>query len=419
MGELLIDQLTTIERFWTMTAVMDASKSESNTPWYDRYVAVTQKMPYKEKIGNKVLPKEQAPMIIMGYMGKMGRSVPRTLKQSKMSVLRILVHLFNSSDLASSRAVVERDLDCKYTVKDETLVEPDIKERYNFATKMNAELESKRIQLDNIAWTDECWLRETKDAKTHEEKFWRVRGTQCEPITKSTDDGHTSSKKIFMFSLMHPKVGTIGPHFIPDIVREDGSRTLDYTKYKAAVTTSIESLKEKLGANFDTCWFQQEGAPNESPRSDIEILNTFFDGRVISKHAAFSWPSNASELSPFDYRFWPAVQMIVSDEPTLDEIETRIRIVAKYYIMERIARGVRDFPVKLKAVIKNKGGHFDDDFQQAKKLIMKRCKNMKVEPKRDSDLIKCCSRNEELTHQTFTPFEFSQVLPYMMDQEDF
>lgn len=67
-----------------------------------------------------------------------------------------------------------------------------------------------------------------------------------------------------VFYLIQPKVGVIGPEFLDDCSGVSDSNGLDQVKYRAIIDKNVLELKEKLGDDFNTRWFQQDGVLRET-----------------------------------------------------------------------------------------------------------------------------------------------------------
>lgn len=116
-------------------------------------------------------------------------------------------------------------------------------------------------------------------------------------------------------------VGThiIGPFFI------DGTLTAE--KYWIMLRDDIvPGIRNIFNLNFDTVWFQQDGAP---PHFGLEVrnfLNEIFPERWIGRRGAIEWPPRSPDLTPLDFFFWGYLKdRVYKTKPqNLDDLRHRI-----------------------------------------------------------------------------------------------
>ena len=87
----------------------------------------------------------------------------------------------------------------------------------------------------------------------------------------------------------------IGPYFFETTVSSD-------TYCKLLIDYVIPQLKARH--KFSSSIFQQDGARPHTARQTLELLNSKFPGRVISRGTPFSWPAYSPDLSPVYFAFW-------------------------------------------------------------------------------------------------------------------
>lgn len=89
----------------------------------------------------------------------------------------------------------------------------------------------------------------------------------------------------------------IGPFFI------DGNRTAQ--KYEAMLCDDIvPAVRNIFDPDFDSVWFQQDGAPPHFALQVRNFLNNTFPERWIGRRGAIEWPPRSPDLSPLDFFFW-------------------------------------------------------------------------------------------------------------------
>ena len=78
--------------------------------------------------------------------------------------------------------------------------------------------------------------------------------------------------------------------------------------------------------DLEHMWFQQDGAISHTANVRINLLETKFGERVISRDCPVSWPPRSCNLKPLDYFLWGYVKsMVYANKPaTIDELRTNI-----------------------------------------------------------------------------------------------
>jgi hypothetical protein len=75
--------------------------------------------------------------------------------------------------------------------------------------------------------------------------------------------------------------GVVSPYFFED----EASRavTVNSARYTEMLRTFVEPELQRLGAETQTLWFQQDGATAHTARTAMQVLNKMFPARVISQ----------------------------------------------------------------------------------------------------------------------------------------
>jgi hypothetical protein len=74
--------------------------------------------------------------------------------------------------------------------------------------------------------------------------------------------------------------GVTGPHFFED--KAGRAVTVNSTRYIEMLCTFLEPELQRLGAETQTLWFQQDGATAHTAGTAMRVLNEMFPARVIS-----------------------------------------------------------------------------------------------------------------------------------------
>ena len=75
--------------------------------------------------------------------------------------------------------------------------------------------------------------------------------------------------------------------------------------------------------DLEDMWFQQDGATSHTAILTINLLETKFGERVISRNCRVCWPLRTCDLTPLDY--FPVKYMVYANKPaTIDKLRTNI-----------------------------------------------------------------------------------------------
>ena len=94
--------------------------------------------------------------------------------------------------------------------------------------------------------------------------------------------------------------GVIVPYFFHD--DQDGHVSVNGNLYRSMIS---EYFWPKLDdVDLEDMWFQQDGAKSHTVNATINLLETNFGERVISRNGPVGWPPRSCDLTPFDYFLW-------------------------------------------------------------------------------------------------------------------
>ena len=60
--------------------------------------------------------------------------------------------------------------------------------------------------------------------------------------------------------------------------------------------------------NIENISFQQDGSTCHTAEATLNVLNSVFEDRIISRRADVVWPPRNSDLTPLNYYLWGAVK---------------------------------------------------------------------------------------------------------------
>ena len=140
-----------------------------------------------------------------------------------------------------------------------------------------------------------------------------------------TVEAPKSREKVTVFVAIGANAGLIGPYFFQDDSgKAETIKTANYLKMLQM--KMIPALKRKK--LFESCIFQQDGAPAHCSKEAIEWLTEKFgEERLISRNSSFAWPPYSPDLNPRDFFLWGYLKSKVYTSPypkTAEELKRNI-----------------------------------------------------------------------------------------------
>jgi hypothetical protein len=120
-------------------------------------------------------------------------------------------------------------------------------------------------------------------------------------------------------------LGMFGPFFFED--ENCDTETINSVSYMGILKKKFLPALRRRGANFNTVWFQQDGATPHTSRDVIAWLQKTFGKHCISYRTDNVWPPHSPDLSPLDFFLMGYLKDKVYNpaQPSLEELKTAIR----------------------------------------------------------------------------------------------
>lgn len=120
--------------------------------------------------------------------------------------------------------------------------------------------------------------------------------------------------------------------------------------------TVVKPLSTTLFDNKNW-FFQQDSAPSHKAKSTQKWLRDNLPGFI----SAEEWPSSSPDLNPLDYSLWTELELRAcrKSHPNLSSLKRALTREAKRIPMEKLRAAIDEWPTRLRACIKMKGGHFE------------------------------------------------------------
>jgi hypothetical protein len=138
------------------------------------------------------------------------------------------------------------------------------------------------------------------------------------------------------------------------------SEKLTAVRYREIIQQFFEQLHDDEIVNG---YFQQDGAPAHTTLETLNMIQEFFDRRVISRNTAIAYPSRSCDLTPCDFFLWPYLKNSIFQHRLNNLDELREAIVAKIdeinnnpQMLANVSTGIVG---RVRKCLEVDGAHFD------------------------------------------------------------
>ena len=304
-----------------------------------------------------------------GRPHKVGAEEAQHLLQSTRRIARELGPEISVSNKFVHRVAQAQKMRFYRTILGQKLNPLSIQRRKAFADEMHRRIGRQQIDINNVCWTDECMVGTGHSSNRQNDGFWRIQGEL--DVDAMLKERVFQGPNVHMFVLVHSRIGVVGPYFIEDIdCPEDARKTLTATRYVALLRdTVVPELRNRLGEDFRTCWFQQDGATAHTAKVSLDYLTSVFGDRLISNKTEFIWPPYSPDMSPLDYWFWSSMRKIIGDEnpQNVEEIKLAACMACGSITADQVKKAIGDFPIRVMALQEANGHHFEYGLKKFKR----------------------------------------------------
>lgn len=236
--------------------------------------------------------------------GRAGRGRPKSVTNDDMS-LNVLQSFVEDPHSSIRKVAAQNDISigsvCNVLKRNNyypykmhlthELSEDDFDRRIEFCDTMMQKLDINPNFVNSIVFTDESTFMLNGNVNRHNCRYW----TDTNPHWMI--EAHTQHpQKVNVWA------GIVGQNIIgPFII--DGN--LDGVSYHHMLINRImPAIQNVEGLNFNSIWFQQDGAPPHYAFQVRNLLNQTLPRRWIGRRGPIEWPARSPDLSPLDYFFW-------------------------------------------------------------------------------------------------------------------
>lgn len=200
------------------------------------------------------------------------------------------------------------------------LSEDDYERRIEFCDIMMSRFDQNNQFFKFIVFSDEATFMLNGKVNRHNCRFWANENPHW------MREGHTQRPgklNVWAGLLGNHK---IGPFFI------DGNLT-SQLYLELLETQIVPTIRNVMGPNYASTFFQQDGAPPHFGRNVREFLNNTFPNRWIGRGGTIEWPPRSPDLSPNDYFLWGHLKNRVYTTKPQDLADLQRRILDEFELI--------------------------------------------------------------------------------------
>ena len=280
-------------------------------------------------------------------------SIKRTLEESPRRSIRSIAKRTKVSRMTVWRIVRNELKKFPYKIQIKQKQTCDNKaNRLDFGHRLSAKIETNPAFLRAILFSDEAHFELSGYVNSQNCRYWA--NEQPHAVVESPK----GKEKVTVWMAIGYN-GVYGPYFFEDSSGErETVKTQNYLKMMKQ--KFVPALKRKK--LLDKAWFMQDGAPPHCSKDAMEALAAIFSTRLISRNAAFSWPSYSPDLNPCDFFLWGYLKSVVYSNPvpkTVSELKSNIKRDVRKLNQETINSAIDNILPRIQHLISRKGQWFE------------------------------------------------------------
>lgn len=152
--------------------------------------------------------------------------------------------------------------------------------------------------------------------------------------------------------------GIIGPFFFESAA--GNPVTVNGERYRAMLNDFLWPILRNY--DISDMWFQQDGATCHTAHATIDLLETKFQGRIITHNSAVKWPPRSCDLTPLDFFLWGYLKsrVYVNRPTTIQQIKNEIRRCIDGIDGDQCQKVIANFNARINKCRLSRGGHLED-----------------------------------------------------------
>lgn len=215
---------------------------------------------------------------------------------------------------------------------------------------------SKRLLVEyandrhkKILFTDEKIFTVQEKFNKQNDRIYAHSSREASELVSRVEKGHHPASVMVWWGVSYDGVTNL--HFC-----EKGVKTSGKVYQESVLEAVVKPLNQSLFQNQP--WtFQQDSAPAHKAKS----TQTWLKNNLPDFISTEDWPSGSPDLNPLDYRLWSVLEDMVCHKryTNIESLKKALTRAVANFPMEEVRAAIDNWPVRLKACIKAKGGHFE------------------------------------------------------------
>lgn len=201
----------------------------------------------------------------------------------------------------------------------------------------------------SILFSDEKMFNIEEKFNRQNDKIYAHSSREAQEKIGRVERGHHPSSIMVWWGVSYE--GTTKIHFC-----QQGVKTRANNYQEDILEHVVKPLSDTLFAGKH--WvFQQDSAPAHKARTTQQWL----EENVPEFIKASDWPSGSPDLNPLDYRLWSHLELMACHRGhrNLDSLKGALVKAVANFPQEVVRAAIDDWPRRLEACVKAKGGHFE------------------------------------------------------------
>jgi hypothetical protein len=200
--------------------------------------------------------------------------------------------------------------------------------------------------LSNLWISDEAYFCLSGKVNKQNMRFWGLENPHV------THEQPLHDEKLLVWCAISEH-GIIGPFVF------DG--TVNSQRYREMLSNFFFPRLRALRIPLASTWFQQDGATAHCSNENLELLESKFGDRLISRRTRRPWPSRSPDLSTCDFFLWGYLKSkVYANAPnSLQDLRRNIEQEIRGISRETRQKVMRNFVWRLQECVRMQGGHLE------------------------------------------------------------
>ena len=220
------------------------------------------------------------------------------------------------------------------------LQEPDFNRRTHFCDWYVQSVHDGIVDPQITFFTDEAWFHLSGYVNTQNSRHWAVENPHV------IHEGQRNEQKVGVWCAISAS-RIVGPIFYEG--------TINSERYIAQILRPFFSELTEEEKTFG--FFQQDGATAHTANDSMNVLQSVFEDRIISRGL---WPARSPDLSACDYYLWGNLKekVYVNNPRTLQELKDNIRNEVNLISIDELQKVSQNMFTRCGVCIREGGRHF-------------------------------------------------------------